>query len=164
MTESKELGTKWMRFIYGLFVFQVIMGILGIFGAIGRLSYYESLYGPLYDFKKTTYLCIVIVLIKIIFKIATLVSKDKPSGCNLVIISLIIDAVSTFLRGLLMYNFVVGLLSSLIVLAFVIPSIIYFNKRRFMYEDVVSQIMKKCNAASEDKNTLQNNSTVTKNN
>lgn len=151
MTESKELGTKWMRFIYGLFVFQIIFGICGVLNTIWQLDYYKSLYGPEYSVKNITYLWIVVGLFRVIFKIASLVSKNKPSGCNLVIISLIIDVISAFLSGLLEFSFAVGVSSSLIFLAFIIPSIIYFNKRRFMYKDGgVSQIMKKCNAVSED--------------
>lgn len=129
---DKPLGTKWMSFIYGWFIFSIVVVIIGTLSSVVQIMRMKEYYGSLYQVNGLVYVIIFFDILRVIYKILACKTKYKSNGYIYADWAMGLDAFSAFLYGL-RYSFVTGLVSCAILLAIVIPSIIYFNKRKYIY-------------------------------
>lgn len=132
MGEGKGLGFKWFNFLYGWFVFRMIMDSLGALSSFGQIKNYESIYGSLYGINELLYWIIFCTIVSAILKLIAVLTKHKKSGYAAINIVLIWDLIYWFVWGF-QYEWFGAILAPLLVSTFIIPTFFYLRKRKFAY-------------------------------
>lgn len=132
--ENKELGVKWLHFLYGWFIFQCVMSTLSILSIIFEISTMKKYYGSAYTVYGITYVVIFISVIGIIVKIGAYKNQCTEKGYTLFVGALCIDAISLVINGF-SNNALTGVIASFAALATWIPNYIYVKKRKCLFAD-----------------------------
>ncbi len=132
MDEKSKVGTAWLSFLYGLFVFQCILLPISILSAVGQIKTYTHYYGSYGTLLGILYLAIFADIIRVIIKICACVKKYTESGYSLFIACLILDTIGIIFNGFCQ-SASVGLISIFIGAIVLIPNMIYITKRKHLY-------------------------------
>lgn len=143
MNEGKKLSFKWFNFLYGWFIVEIVLNILGTFSNFGSLNRYKSIYGSLYGINEVVYAIIFCTIVRIILKIIAVSNKHKEGGYLAINAVLVWDLVHWLIWGS-QYGFLGAVLCPLGMSAFIIPSFMYFKKRKFVYDDFYQSQTTKC--------------------
>ena len=150
MEEGKGLSFKWFNFLYGWFVFRIIMESLGVLSSFAQINSYESIYGSLYGVNELVYWIIFCTIVSAILKLIAVLTKHKEGGYAAVNIVLIWDLIYWFVWGL-QYELFGAVFAPLLASAFIIPTFFYLKKRKFAYGISTDNSLQKTEAPSPKK-------------
>ena len=161
MGEGKGLSFKWFDFLYGWFIFRIIMDSLGILINFGQIKSYETMYGSLYGINELVYWIIFSTIVSVVLKLIAVLTKHKESGYAAINIVLIWDIISWFIWGL-QYDLFGAIFAPLLASAFIVPTFFYLKKRKFIYgitndsnaQGIVDSSPKKCEMCDKEVQNL----------
>ena len=161
MNEGKGLGLKWFNFLYGWFIFKIIIDSLGLLGSFGQIKNYESMYGSLYGINELIYWIIFSAIVSVILKLIAVLTKHKENGYAAINIVLIWDILHWFIWGL-QYDLFGAIFAPLLASAFILPTLFYLRKRKFVYgitndsnvQKTSPQFTPKCEMCDKEDNNL----------
>lgn len=130
--DKKGLGFKWFNFLYGWFVYKIIMDSIGVLSGLVQIKGYESMYGTYYEISELASWIIFCTIISIILKIVAVSTKHEESGYKAVNVLLFWELISWCVWGL-QYGAFGAVLAPLVASVFIIPTHFYLKKRKFAY-------------------------------
>lgn len=140
--KKKAPGTKWLQFLYILFPIQIVLFILSI------VFFLISLFRPSIianiDSQFAVF-ALIFDIIRVAIKIAAIKNKTSSKGYKPLIASIVFDLLTALIVSFrqnkyAQSHFAYSALVLLIVVAIAVPNIIYILKRRFIYEDGLTEI------------------------
>lgn len=133
--KGKSLGFKWFQFLYGWFIFRIIIDSVGILNSFSDIKSYKMLYGSLYGIDQFIYWIIFSSIISVLLKLIAVSTKRKESGYTAINIVLVWDFIYWFIYGVwaLRYRVLSGIFSSLLMFIFIVPTFFYLHRRKFIY-------------------------------
>ena len=132
MKRAGELGTRWLNFLYGFFIFQCVVLPFSVISVIHQIIEYKYLYGSTYGMSGIAVISFVLVVIRFIIKVCACRTKFTKTGYGLFMASLVIDAIVTTVNGF-SQSPIVGIGSAVIAIAVFAPNAVYVTNRRELY-------------------------------
>lgn len=132
MEKGKGLGFKWFNFLYGWFVFRIIMDSLGVLNSFVQIKGYESMYGSTDGINSLVYWIIFSAIVSAVLKLIAVLTKHKESGYAAVNVVLVWDLIYWFIWGF-QYDWFGAIFAPLLVSTFIVPTFFYIRKRKFVY-------------------------------
>ena len=140
--KKKAPGTKWLQFLYILFPIQIVLFILSI------VFFLISLFRPSIianiDSQFAVF-ALIFDIIRVAIKIAAIKNKTSSKGYKPLIASIVFDLLTALIVSFrqnkyAQSRFEFSALVILILIAIAVPNIIYILKRRFIYEEGLTEI------------------------
>lgn len=159
MEQERELGTKWLKFMYGLLIVRVVMGLVACYNYISIMVNPNFYY---VDYRVDDILrCVLLfVVIDVIIDFLAFIFRYKESGYTLFIISVFFGSTVAFFNGFLQNGPSTGLFAFLFFLAlYSVPNFMYIRKRKYLFynqtfeegvtkDTVVASLQTQCDAVA----------------
>ena len=147
MKNDRNIGTKWLTFLYGFTVFQCIVCPIGILGSLAYIYLIKNnVYGILVDIGFVPYLIIILNVFRFIIKIETLLKKYQPEGYDFFCIAIFMDSLCIVANGF-NNSIPIGIISIILGAAVFVPNFIYIKKRKDLFCE--------SNVAIDGRNTIE---------
>lgn len=134
---GKKISTRWLRFLYGFFIFRCVILLFSIPSAFACMNYFTKTLGWQDGIQDVLYFCMVLSIFQLILIFFSYVKRYTPLGYSLLFVTFFVDACSIMTLAFIDADDVSIFACIVVATLVIVPNIVYVQKRKCLFFDSI---------------------------